>query len=113
MALGEALVDAEGCAHRMAGLLPLATSFAERRLHLGYRRVEALAGPFPGRWAAHEFHFATTLRAEGEPLFRAWDAEGTELPPMGLRRGRVAGSFAHLIDRTDGQGGASGVTVPA
>ncbi len=109
MALGEALTDAEGRVHRMAGLLPLETSFAARRLQLGYRHVEALGGPLPGRWAAHEFHYATVLREEGEPLFRAWDAEGTALAPMGLRRGRVAGSFAHLIDRADGQGAGAGV----
>jgi len=109
MVLGEGLVDAGGTRHAMAGLLPLETSFAERRLHLGYRRVEALGGPFQGAWAAHEFHYATTLRAEGEPLFRARDAEGTELAPMGLRRGRVTGSFAHLIDRLDGQDGMAGV----
>lgn len=98
MVLGEGLTDAAGHRHAMAGLLGLETSFAERRLHLGYRRVSATAGPFPGEWAAHEFHYATTLRAEGVPLFAASDAEGTPLPPMGLVRGSVAGSFAHLID---------------
>lgn len=109
MVLGEALADAGGHAHRMAGLLPLETSFATRRLHLGYRQVEALGGPLPGRWRAHEFHYATVLREAGEPLFRARDAEGAELPPMGLRRGRVAGSFAHLIDLADGQPAPVGV----
>ncbi|KAA9008930.1 cobyrinate a,c-diamide synthase [Histidinibacterium aquaticum] len=99
MVLGETLTDAEGETHRMAGLLRLETSFAERRLHLGYRRLTARGGPLPGTWAAHEFHYATTLRAEGDPLFEATDAEGTDLPPMGLRQGRVCGSFAHLIDR--------------
>ena len=113
MVLGEALVDAEGQSHAMAGLLPLATSFAERRLHLGYRTVTADAGPFAGRWTAHEFHYATTLREEGEPLFRAWDAEGKALGTMGLRKGRVAGSFAHLIDRADGRHGPTGVEVHA
>jgi cobyrinic acid a,c-diamide synthase len=39
MALGERLVDRQGESHAMAGLLPFATSFAEPRLHLGYRRV--------------------------------------------------------------------------
>ncbi|TNC68030.1 cobyrinate a,c-diamide synthase [Rubellimicrobium roseum] len=109
MVLGEVIVDANGTAHQMTGLLGLETSFATRRLHLGYRHVEAGSGPFPGRWAAHEFHYATTLRAEGEPLFRAWDAEGVELTPMGLRRGRVAGSFAHLIDRADGLDAGAGL----
>jgi cobyrinic acid a,c-diamide synthase len=99
MVLGQTLTDAEGRVHPMAGLLPLATSFATRRLHLGYRRVSATLGPFPGRWTAHEFHYATTTRAEGPPLFQATDALGDPLPPMGLIRGRVAGSFAHLIDR--------------
>jgi len=98
MVLGETLTDAEGHCHAMAGLLPLDTSFQTRRLHLGYRDLTALGGPFPGRLAAHEFHYATTLRAEGPPLYEAMDAEGSPLTPMGLRRGHVTGSFAHVID---------------
>lgn len=99
MVLGEGLTDAQGTQHAMAGLLPLATSFATRSLHLGYRTLTATQGPFPGKWAGHEFHYATTLRADGPALFAAQDAEGTALPPMGLHLGRVTGSFAHLIDR--------------
>jgi cobyrinic acid a,c-diamide synthase len=98
MVLGEALTDAHGTQHAMAGLLPLETSFATRSLHLGYRTLTATQGPFPGTWAGHEFHYATTLRADGPALFAAKDAEGTALPPMGLHLGRVSGSFAHLID---------------
>ncbi len=98
MVLGQSLTDAGGHVHRMAGLLPLDTSFATRRLHLGYRTVTAARGPFPGTHAAHEFHYATTLRAEGPSLFKALDAEGTPLPDMGLVHGRVCGSFAHLIE---------------
>ncbi|UWQ20566.1 cobyrinate a,c-diamide synthase [Jannaschia sp. W003] len=98
MVMGDALTDAEGHAHRMAGLLRLETSFAERRLHLGYRALRARHGPLEGRWAAHEFHYATTLRAEGVPLFEeASDAAGARLAPMGLREGPAFGSFAHLI----------------
>jgi cobyrinic acid a,c-diamide synthase len=99
MALGEGLTDAEGTRWPMAGLLSLETSFAERRLHLGYRSLHAQTGPMRGRWQAHEFHYATTLKAEGLPLFDATDAEGAVLPAMGLRAGTVCGSFAHLIDR--------------
>jgi cobyrinic acid a,c-diamide synthase len=106
MVLGEALTDAEGRAHRMAGLLPLATSFAERRLHLGYRALALLQdGPLGhagGRFRGHEFHYATTLSAGGEALFTAADSCGVDLGPAGLRRGSVAGSFMHLIDREDG-----------
>lgn len=102
MVLGDGLVDAEGNRHAMAGLLGLETSFAARRLHLGYRRVQASAGPLAGDWWAHEFHYARTLAEHGEPLFTARDSEGAALSPMGLRSGSVAGSFAHLIDRADG-----------
>ncbi len=98
MVLGETLTDANGIIHQMAGLLPLGTSFATRKLHLGYRTLSARQGPFQGRWSGHEFHYATTVKAKGTPLFTAKDAEGTELPPMGLIHNNVSGSFAHIID---------------
>ena len=97
MTLGESLTDAEGRSHTMAGLLPLDTSFAKRKLHLGYRLLTAHATGLAGTHGAHEFHSATTLRADGPPLFEARDAEGTSLEPMGLVQGNVSGSFAHII----------------
>ena len=103
MVLGEVMVDAGGVAHRMAGLLGLETSFAARRLHLGYRRARLLADASPGRtgdgFRGHEFHYASVLREDGEPLFETADAAGTPLGRCGLTAGRVAGSFIHLIDR--------------
>ncbi len=96
MTLGETLTDAEGVTHKMAGLLPLETSFATCKLHLGYRTLYA-HGSKTKPIKAHEFHYATTLRAEGSPLFDAYDAEGNALGPMGLVKGRVKGSFAHII----------------
>lgn len=99
MTLGETLIDKDGNGHKMAGLLPLETSFATRKLHLGYRDLTASKGAFAGTWKGHEFHYATTLRATGTPLFQATDAEGTTLPPMGLIQNNVSGSFAHIIDQ--------------
>lgn len=98
MVLGNALTDADGVTHQMAGLLSLKTSFARRKLHLGYRHLTAAEGPFAGAWTGHEFHYATTIHAAGKPLFTATDAEGTDLPPMGLIQDNVFGSFAHIID---------------
>lgn len=98
MVLGEALTDTEGRSHKMAGLLGLHTSFAERKLHLGYRDLVSHSTKMPGAFKGHEFHYATTLHADGEPLFDASDAEGTPLAPMGLQEGNVLGSFAHIID---------------
>ena len=100
MALGETLTDAGGVAHPMLGLLPLHSSFQTRQRHLGYRRLQPLPGaPWAHALTAHEFHYATIV-SEGaaERLFEARDALGVELGPMGLRRGRVMGSFAHVID---------------
>lgn len=99
MTLGQRLVDAQGVSHEMAGLLQLETSFAKRKLHLGYRDLRGAIGPFSGDWKGHEFHYASTIKAEGRPLFAAKDATGTTLSPMGLMEGHVSGSFAHVIDR--------------
>ena len=106
MVLGESLVDADGEAHAMAGLLPVSTTFAERRLTLGYRTAHALAGGPLGRagegFRGHEFHYARALREDGdEALFRCADARGRDLGPAGRRIGRIMGSFVHLIDRMD------------
>jgi len=98
MVLGDGLVDADGRRHAMLGLVRLETSFAARRRHLGYRRLQALGGPWQGPLAGHEFHYATTLLAEGAPLFRMHDAAGTDLGPAGLCQDRVMGSFAHVIE---------------
>jgi cobyrinic acid a,c-diamide synthase len=98
MVLGAGLIDAQGTRHKMAGLLQLETSFAQRKLHLGYRRLNADQGVFAGKWNAHEFHYATTQHTQGTPLFKAHDAEETPLPDMGMINGHVSGSFAHIID---------------
>jgi cobyrinic acid a,c-diamide synthase len=100
MVLGEALTDASGTVHRMLGLLPLSTSFERRRLHLGYRRLTPLGGlPWTNPLTAHEFHYVSIVaEGDGERLFSAETAAGEALGAIGLRRGRVMGSFAHLID---------------
>jgi cobyrinic acid a,c-diamide synthase len=106
MMLGEALIDAEGRRHRMAGLLPLVSSFAERRLALGYRQAALVADAPLGRagcsFRGHEFRYATVIReGRADRLWRAADAAGNDLDAAGLRRGPVFGSFLHLIDRSD------------
>lgn len=104
MVLGDGLVDAQRHRHPMAGLLPLETSFADRHLHLGYRRATLLGDTplgIPGsRFCGHEFHYATAVREDAaEPLWSVTDAAGTDLGSYGARRGPVCGSFVHLIDR--------------
>jgi cobyrinic acid a,c-diamide synthase len=105
MVLGRGLVDASGARHAMAGLLPLETSFAERRRQLGYRQARlAAAGPLGKAGAAfrgHEYHYATiTEEGAGMPLFAAADADGSDLGTTGRVSERVMGSFLHLVDRS-------------
>ena len=99
MVLGRSLIDAGGKEHPMAGLLPVTTSFARRKLHLGYRRLKHDGAlPFPHALKGHEFHYSTIERQEAAtPLFHAEDAASRDLGPMGLRRNRVMGSYAHVI----------------
>ncbi len=103
MTLGEYLIDAAGERHAMAGLLPLSTSFAERRLHLGYRRITHDGTlPWPAALRGHEFHYSSVAwEGEAERPFAAEDAAGRKLGRIGLRCGRVLGSYAHVIDVED------------
>lgn len=99
MALGESLIDAQGVRHRMLGFLPVHTSFAERRLHLGYRALHPVSElPWGRPLKGHEFHYASVIDADMTgALFRAQNSMGEKLSDMGHVRGRVCGSFAHVI----------------
>ncbi len=102
MVLGQGIEDAEGRRHAMAGLLQVETSFAERRLHIGYRRVRLLAngplGPAGETIMGHEFHYASVLKVGDEPLVDCRDATGAVVPEAGARNGSVSGTFFHAID---------------
>ena len=102
MVLGEAIEDADGVMHRMPGLLGHATSFAKRRMNLGYRRATLLADCPLGKAGAairgHEFHYAKVLAPGNDaPLAELADGQGNPLPPSGARRGLVSGTFFHAI----------------
>lgn len=103
MTLGRSLTDANGQVHPMLDLLPVETSFAQRKLHLGYRQIrQNCATPFGEAGAflrGHEFHYASVMaEAEDDRLFSVSDAAGRNLGAYGHRRGNVFGSFLHLID---------------
>jgi cobyrinic acid a,c-diamide synthase len=106
MAMGAGLVDATGARHEMLGLLGLETSFASRKMHLGYRAAQLLA-PLPpygagARLRGHEFHYASILAQPDAPLAMVTDASGQAVPETGSQRlqaqgGRSSGTFFHLI----------------
>jgi cobyrinic acid a,c-diamide synthase len=102
MVLGETIEDEAGQAHMMAGLLGHATSFAKRKLHLGYRTARLLDNGVLGDKGAvvrgHEFHYATLTSAGADESFaELCDGEGRVLGKAGGRRGCVSGTFFHAI----------------
>lgn len=103
MVLGQSLVDAGGASHRMSDLLAASFSFAKRKMTLGYREVTLTAdcclGGRGSRLRGHEFHYATTLEADmpDAAFVVARDAQGNPPHEAGSRRGRVTGSFFHLV----------------
>jgi cobyrinic acid a,c-diamide synthase len=102
MVLGQGLEDADGVRHAMTGLLGHATSFANRKLHLGYRQARLLVDSPLGAAGTilrgHEFHYAALAAAgSDEPLADLADGQGRPLGPSGGRRGLVTGTFFHAI----------------
>lgn len=102
MVLGETLEDAAGQTHRMLGLLGHSTSFAKRRMNLGYRQAKLLEpcalGPAGTTIRGHEFHYAQVTHAGADrPLATLADGQGAPLGQAGSLRGRVSGTFFHAI----------------
>ena len=102
MALGESLTDAQGHIHRMAGLLGVSTSFAKRKMQLGYRDATLCAAGAVGqkgmRFRGHEFHYASILSlGDDAPFAQVVDAYDSAPAPSGSQRGHVTGSFFHVI----------------
>ncbi|MBV9568118.1 MAG: cobyrinate a,c-diamide synthase [Hyphomicrobiales bacterium] len=102
MALGKALIDGAGVSHAMAGLLSHITSFAQRKMHLGYRDARLVTdtalGPKGTRLRGHEFHYSTLLDPGTDaPFALVSDAHGTAPQAAGSKRGFVSGSFFHAI----------------
>ncbi|MDX8497514.1 cobyrinate a,c-diamide synthase [Mesorhizobium sp. VK4C] len=104
MVLGEVLEDADGESHKMLGLLGHSTSFAKRKMNLGYREARLRAGCPLGSEGTlirgHEFHYAQmTATGNDQPLADLADGQGNPLGASGYRRGHVSGTFFHAIAR--------------
>ncbi|GAC88173.1 cobyrinic acid a,c-diamide synthase [Gluconobacter thailandicus F149-1 = NBRC 100600] len=102
MVLGQTLEDANGTTHRMAGLLGHETSFAKRKMNLGYReatlQTDCALGKKGAVFRGHEFHYARVTNAGTDhPLARLRDGNGNDLGLAGGYRGYVSGSFFHVM----------------
>lgn len=102
MVLGNLLEDADSAVHPMLGLLSHSTSFAKRKMNLGYRqaklRFDCSIGKNGETTRGHEFHYARVTDAgTDEPLADIADGLGNPLGSSGGRRGLVTGTFFHAI----------------
>lgn len=101
MVLGQTLEDGDGKVHPMAGLLPVSTSYAKRKLHLGYRIARPLGdtvlGKAGARLVGHEFHYASISDQAPANLATVMDANGSDLGTAGHRSGYVTGTFFHVL----------------
>ncbi|MCO5734503.1 cobyrinate a,c-diamide synthase [Rhizobium sp. SSA_523] len=107
MVLGESLEDAEGQRHTMTGLLSHSTSFATRKMNLGYRQATLLSDGALGRAGqvirGHEFHYARVTDAGRDEAFAAIaDGTGSPIGLSGGRRALVSGTFFHAIAAVTG-----------
>ncbi|MEM7619258.1 MAG: cobyrinate a,c-diamide synthase [Pseudomonadota bacterium] len=100
MCLGQSLTLQNNKRYPMLGLLPIETSLANPKLHLGYRKL------YPEKndiWQkplmAHEFHYTQLIHQDKNtpPLFQAENSMEENLGPIGAQKGNVMGSFAHII----------------
>ena len=102
MVLGDGLIDAKGERHAMLGLLRLETSFAARKLHLGYRRAELLVscvlGERGGRFGPRVSLFLGAGRERRKAAKRDKRGSGACVRARPAPR-NVTGSFLHVIDR--------------
>ncbi len=117
MVLGQSLEAAEGSTHPMVGLLGHSTSFAKRKLHLGYRSARLTGDCVLGRAGStlrgHEFHYALLTAGGGDDaVAECRDAEGKSLGNTGGRRGRVSGTFFHAIAQEEKLEGSIGLGYP-
>ena len=102
MVLGRFLEDANGERQTMAGLLSHGTSFATRRLNLGYREARLLADGRAGLGRDRRPRPRIPLFDRGRagsdaPLAELFDGQGRSLGPAGGHRGYVSGSYFHAI----------------
>lgn len=99
MALAEALVDADGRSHAMAGLIPGRVRMTGRLQSFGYKYLRALKDtllcPEGAEGKAHEFHYSVWEDGSSHP---AWEAAGLRGVSAfeGYANSSLLASYAHV-----------------
>ena len=85
------------------GCSATSTSFAKRKMNLGYRQARLLADAPIGRGGGGRCAATSSTirgwssRGSDAPLAELFDGQGQPLGPAGARRGQVSGTFFHAI----------------
>lgn len=99
MLLSEALVDLQGRAHPMVGLLKGRTRMTERLQSFGYKRVQTqrdtLLAPAGAEGKAHEFHHSVWEGALPSPAYASAPLHG-ESRLEGHAAGSLLATYSHL-----------------
>ena len=94
MYLCRSIIDSDGTAWPMAGVLQQDATMEGMRLHLGYRTFE-----HEGRtWCGHEFHYSSVPHPDASLMLpvKMYDARGNEVDTPVFSYKNLMASYAHL-----------------
>ncbi|RKZ54878.1 MAG: cobyrinate a,c-diamide synthase [Candidatus Parabeggiatoa sp. nov. 3] len=93
MYLGQTITNEEGQAFEMVNFLDLTTSMANKRLHLGYRKIQFNDFEIRG----HEFHYSSvTVLREMQTLGKIYNAKGLAVSSSLYRKQNTFASYIHV-----------------
>ncbi len=94
MYLGQSITDQESKVLPMVGFLPLTTSMAVPKLHLGYRQIEIKGLTIKG----HEFHYSNCSAANEAIVTncKILNAKGAQVDSKIYRRNSTIASYIHF-----------------
>ncbi|SEA86806.1 cobyrinate a,c-diamide synthase [Pedobacter hartonius] len=93
MYLGQYIADENGRQFPMTGILPIATGMQQKRLSLGYKRVNINGTELLG----HEFHYSHFIETpKQEDDIRVWNAKNEMLQTPVFKTRQVLASYLHF-----------------
>ena len=93
MYLGQTITTEQGQAFEMVNFLDLTTSMANKRLHLGYRKIQFNDFEIRG----HEFHYSSvTVLREMETVGKIYNAKDLPVSSSLYRKHNTFASYIHL-----------------
>ncbi len=93
MYLGQTITNEQGQVFEMVNFLDLTTSMVNKRLHLGYRKIQFNDLEIRG----HEFHYSSvTVLREMQTLGKIYNAKGLAVSSSLYRKQNTFASYIHV-----------------